>query len=1413
MASSSSDEGSDDGGGSYDGGDGEILSVLPTILPGLSPGADPSKSFAALTGLCDLLVFTEYVEDLRAVPLDGVVPGLVRLLAAGGGAVSNDVMLLSARAMKLFLDLVPASAEAVVRHGGVEALARKMTAIEYLDLAEECLLALEKLSRSKPEACLKAGVIMAVLGFIDFFELSNQRTAVSTAANLCKQIPDNYLSTVIGAVPTLTNLLQYEDRRIVESAAISLMGVSESFSNSSELVDELCKNGVVEKSLKLISSDGLIKLSKDTCTGLLVMLVRLAASSLVAIRTLFEMNVSRILGSILKSCDHSRNTPSLLSDGKYYNQVEVVLKLCNQLIPNVEKSDQDMQLILQKEKIIVEQPMFLDQFAMEIVPVLIKMVNSGGNTNITFGCVSIIENMTYFMAPIMVQESLKKDNMPRFLAGLLSRKDHHVLISTLRIVENLLKKLPEVFLDLFVKEGVIHAICALSELVDHSQPPSSHIGVRENKVSALDISSCLCYAFGSSSCLSSSEVKTCRFKKHTLPTLAKHIKFAFFTSVNSKMGCTETLQKLKTFSTKLETDVNISVADWVREEDHLCHILDQVMKELQRKETMSTFEFIESGIVKAFAHYLSNGKYIQRSLDNYNLDDYCVVVNRLQAFASLLLSGQSLQDIPITSLIQYLQNALSALEHFPVIRSSAYKPKSRHTHIPSRQSTKHPCLKVRFVKEEEENDLCYYDNILTVEFSSSFDAIEESLWPKVNKNKFQMQSLAKGFIHQSRKLITPKNPGELVKQAESRRISASGSNEDDTRTNLIFLLDGKQLDRSMSLYQAILQVKINADPDLMVGRTFWDEVHIVTFRMRKKLKMADLQMSFDTLQSSLSWCKVKLSWQKASFFSSLLLAELPCTLEKSNSSYDILFLLKILEGLNRFSFQVLSYERSNAFAEGRIKNFDDLKVTVTPVAQTEFISSKLTDKLQQQMQDPLALSSATMPSWCRQLMEVCPFLFSFEARWKYFYLDVSVLPRNLVQHSERSGVTVLPRKKLTVDRKNVMGSAAKVMSWRGDKKVLLEIEYKGEVGTGLGPTLEFYTLVSHEFQKVGLGMWRGDQIIFPSNANLNAGGIVNSSDFVIAPYGLFPRPWSKAKKSSNGIKFSRVLETFSLLGELIARAIQDGRILDLPFPKAFYKLMLEKELDIYDIHSFDPELGTILVEFQALANRKRFLESSSGEFSTDVSNLLFRNTRIEDLCIEFSTLPGYPDYTFASRRKSHMVNINNLEGYVSLVVDATVRSGISRQLDAFKSGFNKVFPLKTLQIFSEEELERMLCGEQDAWNLTELVDHINFDHGYSSSSLPAMNFIEIIQEFKCQERRAFLQFLTGSPRLPPGGFAALKPKLTVVCKHCTADVDQELPSAMTCANYLKLPPYTSKEKMMEKMFYAMLEGQGSFHLS
>ena len=77
---------------------------------------------------------------------------------------------------------------------------------------------------------------------------------------------------------------------------------------------------------------------------------------------------------------------------------------------------------------------------------------------------------------------------------------------------------------------------------------------------------------------------------------------------------------------------------------------------------------------------------------------------------------------------------------------------------------------------------------------------------------------------------------------------------------------------------------------------------------------------------------------------------------------------------------------------------------------------------------------------------------------------------------------------------------------------------------------------------------------------------------------------------------------------------------------------------MYDIQSFDPELGGALLEFQALVERKRHLESRrEGKSSLDLE-LDFRNTKISDLCLDY-TLPGYPDYVLNSASDAKTVSI------------------------------------------------------------------------------------------------------------------------------------------------------------------------------
>jgi E3 ubiquitin-protein ligase TRIP12 len=69
----------------------------------------------------------------------------------------------------------------------------------------------------------------------------------------------------------------------------------------------------------------------------------------------------------------------------------------------------------------------------------------------------------------------------------------------------------------------------------------------------------------------------------------------------------------------------------------------------------------------------------------------------------------------------------------------------------------------------------------------------------------------------------------------------------------------------------------------------------------------------------------------------------------------------------------------------------------------------------------------------------------------------------------------------------------KVFELYGSSSSVLEVEYFEEVGTGLGPTLEFYSLVSKEFARRDLKIWRD------SDATV-------AGPYVHHPDGLFPCP-------------------------------------------------------------------------------------------------------------------------------------------------------------------------------------------------------------------------------------------------------------------------------------------------------------------
>ncbi|GMH10099.1 hypothetical protein Nepgr_011940 [Nepenthes gracilis] len=1480
------------------------------VLSCFNDEVECSGQIAALTELCELLSFcTE--NSISSMLSDQLAPILVKFVKQ---ETNSDVVLLALRAITYLCDVFPRSSGSLVRHQAVPALCERLTVIEYLDVAEQCLQALEKISREQPIACMQSGSIMAVLGYIDFFSTSAQRTALSTVVNICKKLPSECPAPFMEAVPRLCNLLQYEDAQLVENVAACLIKIVDRVKHSPDILNELCTLGLVHQATHLIDLNNRTTVSQRIHTGLIGLLAKLAYGSADAVRMLFELNIGRILRAILSSYDPLHGMPSLAVD-KNCNQVHEILKLLSELLPHVFRDKED-QLLSSKERILVDQPDVFLKFGLDILPVLIQLVNSGANLYVCYGCLCIINKLVYFCKPDTLLDLIKNINISSFLIGVFTRKDHHILIQSLQITETLLQKLSAMLMGPFVKEGILFAIDALRMPEKCSQFRFSVIsGIRPSfdlsqKFSEGEVLSCLCYAYDVAQPVSSSESRTCKLDKDCVHTIANRICTAYFTAElhSSESIMTNILQNLRDISSRLMNLIKISRSNdsCAQHDEEFSTILQQVMVQLSGAEPISTFELIESGIIKAMVNYLLDDLYLEEKVDIPDTSThFCGFYKRFEVFARISCFSFNLisDDLPLSLLVRKLQGALSTVESFPVLAGNVAKLRRSYATVPNGRCMMYPCLRVRFLRGKEETGLGDYSaDIVTVDPFSSVEAIERYMWPKV-KGKRPEGGKSSAQTHGQEEVIPLQVPSNAISiqgssphlmeadslgsdlpemQEDKDYISHSAltdkanirqrtidetnssdeahvsfassdadakmrnefrqnatcsnspsSSEEGVKTHysgvtcgtedglpkLAFYFEGLQLDFSSTLYQEILRRRMKCQNGLYNGEKLWSEIYTITYKRASETDIG-IRKEQSRLFENMASDKIRLYHQYFPFFPGIFVGELVTDLEMSNPTRDILSLLKCLEVMNRFAYHLMSYEKVNAFAEGKIDNLDSLKVVVPTLPQNEFVNRKLTEKLEQQMCDPLAVSVGALPLWCTQLMSTCPVLFSFETRCKYFQL--AAFDRSQVQSQpssdDDSGVQFdrrpingdLSRKKFLVCRERILDSATQMMDLHACRKVVLEVEYSEEVGTGLGPTLEFYTLVSHEFQKAGLGMWRVDSTAPTCSSSMlpSYSGIVESS------LGLFPCPWSPTSSTSNGIEISEVLKKFVLLGQIIAKAFQDGRVLDIPFSKAFYKLILGKELNLYDIQSFDPALGKTLLEFQAVIERQKFRKLACGQnaaFEVEL-DLGFRNTRIEDLCLDFS-LPGYPDFVLASGVDHAVVTIDNLEEYVSLVVEATLYGGISRQVEAFKSGFNQVFPINHLHIFTEEELELLLCGECDPWVPNELLDHIKFDHGYTACSPPIINLLEIMQEFDYEQQRAFLQFATGAPRLPPGGLAALSPKLTIVRKHCSNSIDADLPSVMTCANYLKLPPYSSKEKMKEKLLHAITEGQGSFHLS
>lgn len=527
---------------------------------------------------------------------------------------------------------------------------------------------------------------------------------------------------------------------------------------------------------------------------------------------------------------------------------------------------------------------------------------------------------------------------------------------------------------------------------------------------------------------------------------------------------------------------------------------------------------------------------------------------------------------------------------------------------------------------------------------------------------------------------------------------------------------------------------------------------------------------------------------------------LPPSVTIQDACLPVLTLLRVLNAINR--------------------NWGSLYIPVhNPplLSPSTFINSKICAKASRQLQDPLVIMTGNLPHWLHQLATTCPFLLNFEIRQLLLYASSFDRDRALQRlvdsapeinnHSDtQERVTPrLDRRKRTVSRQDILKQAESLLSDLAHSKALLEIQYENEVGTGLGPTLEFYALVSKELQKTELELWH------------NGSGDTTATH-VYSAHGVYPCPVAKNTKLSHLVKLK---SKFRFLGKFMAKAVMDSRMLDLPLCVTFYKWLLGEEsyLNLSDLVCIAPDVYRTLARFQSTLVEKSNIELSSDltaeEKEEGISALSLDGCVIEELGLDF-TLPGHAHVELRKDGRDIPVTIHNLAQYCKLVVHWYLNEGVARQMESFREGFECVFPLAQLSMFYPEELEYVFCGSgSSSWDMKTLMECCRIDHGYNANSKAIKYLFHVLSCYSDVEQRDFLQFVTGSPRLPVGGFRALSPPLTIVRKTFESELaaDGFLPSVMTCVNYLKLPDYSSVDVMRSKLRLAAQEGQHSFHLS
>lgn len=1511
-------------------------SQLRSLLASLRE-PDPSIQLVALSELANVLSMS--TEDSLAgyIQTDAFVVELVNIMRGPNafGEDNPEMMLLACRCLANLMEALPSSTANIAYGGAIPVLCQKLLEIQFIDLAEQALSTLEKISKEYPTSIVRDGGMAACLTYLDFFSTNVQRTAVNTAANCAKNVPIDSFPAVRDVIPILQNVILGSDSKVVEAACLCLTRLIESFRTYPDRLEELLTLELLRSIISLLSPSQITgsTVPQYIHTRFLHVLGLGAKASPKLASEMLQQDLIGTIYQLLTGLSTPSSTQAIQDNSvvvlqaliqRPRDQVTEILYLISEILPGLPQeplfeglSQKEFGSRDERSKLFSDQcSSHFEQFATIVFPTLIDIYNSTVNATLRRTSLIALLKLCYSLETELLKRVVEDVPLAVFITGVLGATDLDLILSGTRIACILLDRLPSVYARKMCVEGCVAEIEILHsrysattlESTSHSGsdcPPNLSGGhdtdVRaavtndddqvevddeseseeedeedhdEDDAGEDDSGEDLVtddfneeFASQSSNLIASPGLRT---TGKDFPSLIRQTAQRFlkmYTSVDDTFRSRDdTLRKLEDLASELDSS-NITEA---------CTAISTLF---ESGEEISSYYLRASGILHTLLEVLTN----DNKLENRQIFlEKCMTTNTF----SILVSK--------------LQELLSRAEKFEVLSTSSSEEK-RSASVLAKQ------LRLKLVSDDVTDVPRPFRNLMvSIHAIATFQALDDYLRPRLlaasnaGSNRSSRTGTPSGAARASGSIgrapeglqgalaqlaaagsSLPESIrerlaglgvdtgallgiGDATEEANSQKnrighMAQENENDDDESGPTVSVevpspggkaiakgADGRRIITPRAGTPAQSPVKPGERSQQGVGSSAADQQQIKRTSSSKQGVMSyaaavsstptDWHIQFevngeviahettiygavsrsqaigdasthDRPHASVYLIKFKKVPGPAPLPSAPTgtlpsLGQLPASIEREMEAAPILQLLDVLYALNT-NWKDLFSEKTT--------------VAVRHLPPGSFVNTKLTAKLNRQLEEPLIVASQCLPGWSQDLPRFYPFLFPFETRYLFLQSTSFGYSRSMSRwqsaakkdHDDsRPFLGRLQRQKVRISRPRMLESAMKVMELYGASPSLLEVEYFNEVGTGLGPTLEFYSVVSTEFSKRKLNLWRDNES-------------QESSEYVFANNGLFPRPLPSFENEQNKESTARSITLFKTLGIFLARAMIDSRIVNIPLNPAFFRLLGNSNdlpLSVGAVHGIDQRLakslslvGKFSESYTELANDTTL---SSTELREKALLIEFDNVHIEDLGLDF-TYPGSPEIELTPGGSQSSVTIENVSDYLSKLLDFTLGSGIKRQLEAFRDGFSQVFPYTALRAFTPSELTMIFGGSEEDWTAETLLECIKADHGYTMDSSTIRNLVAVLSNLEETERGAFLQFITGSPRLPIGGFKSLTPQFTVVCKPYDAPLtaDDYLPSVMTCVNYLKLPDYSSEAVLKSKLLMAMREGSGSFHLS